>query len=554
MLDKKREINFIVELGILPAHKHAMRTIKNCQLFLFFLLFVSTTVFAQDNYLPLSREYGTRYESFLNRIDSDMHTSIKPYSSNEVKAYSPFDSLNQSLVKDSKFTRTLVGRKLLKEHLFVVDKEDFKLNIDPAFDFQVGNESEKSVNTYTNTRGYYVTGSIGKQVSFQSSFYENQAVFPGFIKNYVSSTGVVPGQGKTKTFNTSYDYAMATGSVVYTPSKHFTFQFGNDKNFIGDGYRSLLLSDNSFSYPFLKVTTTVWKLKYMNLFTAFQDLTGGGTPDVGFKRKYGSFHYLDLNIGKHVSVGFFEAIIWRGDTLNRGYDIHYLNPVIFLRPVEFSVGSPDNVMMGLNVKAKIFSGHVVYGQLMLDEFKIDEVRSGKGWWANKQAFQLGYKGFNIGIPNLGFQTEFNFVRPYTYQHRTTLQNYAHYNQALAHPLGANFSESVSILDYRFKDILFSAKLQIARIGLDTAGINYGQDIFRDYLDFPNLYGNNMYQGLDSDLFSADLRIGYMINPNYNMRIEAGLMVRELSNSMFVSKTNWIMFGIKTGLVNKYYDF
>ena len=531
-----------------------MRTIKNYQLFLFFLLYFSSSVFAQDIYLPLSREFGNRYEPFLNRIDSDMHTSIKPYSTNEVKANSAFDSLNQSLVKDSKFTRTLIGRKLFKEHLFVVDKEDFKLNIDPAFDFQGGNESEKSVSTYTNTRGYYVTGSIGKQVSFQSSFYENQAVFPGFIKDAVSATGVVPGQGKTKSFNKSYDYAMATGSVVYTPSKYFTFQFGNDKNFIGDGYRSLLLSDNAFSYPFLKVTTTIWKLKYMNLFTSFQDLTGGGTPDVGFKRKYGSFHYLDLNIGKHVSVGFFEAVIWRGDTLNRGYDINYLNPVIFLRPVEFSVGSPDNVMIGLNIKAKIFSGHVVYGQLMLDEFKIDEVRSGKGWWANKQAFQLGYKGFNIGIPNLGFQTEFNFVRPYTYQHRTTLQNYAHYNQALAHPLGANFTESVSILDYRFKDVLFSAKLQIARIGLDTAGINYGQNIFRDYLDFPNLYGNKMYQGLDSDLFSADIRIGYMINPSYNMRIEAGLMVRELSNSMFVSKTNWITFGIKTGFMNKYYDF
>jgi hypothetical protein len=92
------------------------------------------------------------------------------------------------------------------------------------------------------------------------------------------------------------------------------------------------------------------------------------------------------------------------------------------------------------------------------------------------------------------------------------------------------------------------------MGLDTAGINYGQDIFRDYTDYPMLYGNKMYQGLETDLFSADIRLGYLINPAYNMRLEAGILVREMSNRLGDQQTNWITFGIKTGFINKYYDF
>ena len=84
----------------------------------------------------------------------------------------------------------------------------------------------------------------------------------------------------------------------------------------------------------------------------------------------------------------------------------------------------------------------------LDEFSLTDLRQDNGFWANKYGYQLGFKMFDaFKIESLTLQTEYNLVRPYTYAHHNPEQNYAHYNQPLAHPLGANFSEMLFLANY-----------------------------------------------------------------------------------------------------------
>ena len=121
---------------------------------------------------------------------------------------------------------------------------------------------------------------------------------------------------------------------------------------------------------------------------------------------------------------------------SNGFDINYLNPVIFLRPVEFSINSPDNILIGLNFRYNLTSKSNLYSQIVLDEFTINEMRENNGYWANKYGYQLGYKCFDfLNLPNLTFHIERNYVRPYTYSHWNE-SNYGHYNEELAHPLGS----------------------------------------------------------------------------------------------------------------------
>ena len=57
--------------------------------------------------------------------------------------------------------------------------------------------------------------------------------------------------------------------------------------------------------------------------------------------KWGVFHYLDWNVSKRLSFGFFDSVIWydKDDQgHSRGFDVTYLNPVPFLRPLEASNG------------------------------------------------------------------------------------------------------------------------------------------------------------------------------------------------------------------------
>ena len=167
---------------------------------------------------------------------------------------------------------------------------------------------------------------------------------------------------------------------------------------------------------------------------------------------------------------------------------------------------------------------------MLDELLLDEVRAGNGWWGNKQAFQAGYKSFNLfKVKNLNVQTEFNLVRPYTYQHRSNAQNYTHYNQPLAHPFGANFAESVSFINYRWRNIFAELKVQYAKLGRDTTNSNLGNDIFKNYESRTQEYNNRMFQGIESTLNSVDLRLNYLINPKTNFNLELGVSSRQFQN-------------------------
>ena len=518
---------------------------------------------AQHFFLPLSNEIQLNYEPYLNSVASTAHTSIKPYLGKDLREFTPFDSLNKVALRDSKFNKTWLGRKLFKEHLLQVEEDDYKIYLDPAFELSGGQDlaAEKDKNFLMNTRGFYIQGSIGERFCFNASFYENLGHFAEYIDTVVRKSGVVPGQGriKVKAGNKNFDYAFATGTISYQLKKHFTFQFGHDKNFIGEGYRTLLLSDNSAPYPFLKVIADIWKVRYINIFAVLQDLEEEkANDDKAFRRKYGSFHYLDINISKHVTVGLFEAVIWKSDSItgHRGFDINYVNPFIFLRPIEYSIGSPDNVLLGLTAKVKLNSNNNIYGQVMLDEFLLDRVKNNSGWWGNKQGLMGGFKSYHLfGVRNLHVQTEFSYVRPFTYQHREALGNYGHYRQALAHPLGANFWESVNFIYYHYKKLNIKARLSYVVTGLDFDSLNYGQNIFRSYEDHrAREFGNKVGQGLKTTITISQLTLSYLINPASNFRFFIDVMARRSENKTGSQNTFSLQAGISTGLFNHYYDF
>ena len=116
--------------------------------------------------------------------------------------------------------------------------------------------------------------------------------------------------------------------------------------------------------------------------------------------------------------------------------------------VEFSKNSPDNVLMGANFNTK-FDKTILYGQVLLDDLDIARQKDGDenytgGFFQNKFAYQLGVKSSFKVVNAL---VEYNQVQPYTYAHKEPIQSYTHMNQALSHPLGANFKEIVALLDY-----------------------------------------------------------------------------------------------------------
>ena len=66
-----------------------------------------------------------------------------------------------------------------------------------------------------------------------------------------------------KTTSSSYNYTDIRGRISFTPNHIFNFQAGIDHNFIGEGNRSMLLSDYGKPYPFVQIRTTLGRFEYM---------------------------------------------------------------------------------------------------------------------------------------------------------------------------------------------------------------------------------------------------------------------------------------------------
>ena len=509
-------------------------------------------------------------------LEENNHTSFKPLIKSDLLNYRDniyFDS-SQSL----QFRNRYLDR-LFNQHVISFSDSVFRIIASPIVNFSFGNELMEEKKLFNNTRGYLIQGDLGKKISFSTSFAENQSIFPNYLHDYIEENRIVPGQGYMRIFKEKgFDYAMSSGYISYRPSNMFALQFGHGKHFIGDGYRSLLLSDNSFNYPFLRLQTTFWKLKYTNLYTEFQDIRYFSSNNLanydqmGFAKKYMSAHYLSLSVSKKLNISLFESVIWRMNHApgSNGFDVNYLNPIALLRPLEFSINSPDNVLVGLNAKYRLTNKSYIYSQIILDEFSLPNLRENLDFWANKFGYQMGYKIYSfLGIENLTTQIEYNYVRPYTYAHHNPQQNYAHYNQSLTHPLGANFSESLLITRYRIKRFELDAKIIFAKIGMDydTTEVSYGNDLYMSTGNYgeeeglsdlgtgrPSDFGIEMYQGNLSDLKSYSFNLAYLINPYTNTKINIGILYREFINEEKQDKTQFITFGIKSDLFNYYYDF
>jgi len=504
------------------------------------------------------------------------HSSFKPLIKSDIINYTDNLYFNSSSIIKSNST---YFNRLFNQHILTFSDTGFKIIVCPIFNFSFGNELMEEKSLFTNTRGYLIQGDLAENFSFSTSFLENQSIFPNYLDDYVNENRIVPGQGRMRIFKEKgFDYAMSSGYISYRPSNMFVLQFGHGKHFVGDGYRSLLLSDNSFNYPFLRLQTTFWKLKYTNLYAEFQDIRYFSSNNLanydqmGFAKKYMSAHHLSLSISKRLNISLFESVIWRMNHApgSNGFDINYLNPVALLRPLEFSLNSPDNVLVGLNIKYRLTNKSYMYSQIVLDEFSLPNLRENRDFWANKFGYQMGYKIYSfLGVDNLTTQFEYNYVRPYTYAHHNPQQNYAHYNQPLAHPLGANFSESLFITRYRIKRFELDAKIIFAKVGMDynDSEVSYGSNLYMSTGNHgaeagltglgsgrPSDFDINMYQGNLSDIKSYSFNLAYLINPYTNTKINLGFLYREFVNQEEYEKTQFFTFGIKSDLFNYYYDF
>lgn len=512
-------------------------------------IFIFTSLSAQQVFAPGSFYYNhlcDRMEIINGTVSNDVFTGYKPYLRSDVVKMAQKSAQSQTLNSETdrvNFTYLFydnpessgyydsvngILRSFYRQRnaFYHVKVPEFELFLNPVLGFSAGKETAQNPLLYQNTRGIELRGSLAGKVGFYSMIGENQLSVPQYLKTEADSNGSLNGAGFIKPFkNNGYDFFQAKGYFTFKPIKITTIQFGHDRNFIGNGYRSLLLSDFSREYLFLKVQTKVWKFQYTNLFTEFADLTNINGAGTGLKKKFAAIHHLSLNLGNRWNVGLFESVIFNRP--NNQFETNYLNPIIFYRAVEHNLNSSDNVLVGADLKYIPVKNLCFYSQLILDEFVKNELIKRTGWWANKWGVQCGLKYLNVaGIKNLDAQLEYNTVRPFTYTHSDLSSNYVHYRQPLAHPLGANFKDFNAIINWQptFPVVANLVSTWYFK-GIDSTSVsaNWGGNILRSYNDRARDFGNTISQGIPQKIWFNQITVSWQ--PWHNLFIDIRMIAR-----------------------------
>lgn len=505
--------------------------------------FVMGISLAQQNTLPLNSYYkdrlfspqqGTQYRksAFLpvNEGDYNLHEKIR----------------------DSSIQYYTLTDIIFKKHLLEFKGDNYYLTLSPILDLSRGRDFQDSNDRqlFQNTRGFFIEADLTDKFSFMTSFYENQSRNSRYESDYYTTIGerypsakdslyhqqnaVIPGGARTKVFkNDGFDYAYAIGNIVYRPLSSLTLSAGNNHQFIGEGYRSLLLSDNSCPSPYLRTDLKLGPFLYTYYRSRGLNLLRrpiSTTVESYYESKGISVNYLTYQPVDVLQIAVFEAGIWsRGDSLH-SKNVHPL----FYNPVPGFAGFilDDQELLnliGVNIGYQVTLNNRVYGQLILNGKKPDN-----------PGIQFGWRNYNLlNISGLLLHLEYNHLPSGIYSSPNPRLNYSSYNLPLGHVKGDGFDEFVFRASYNYKRAYAEVKS------------NY----YALTKHIPNsllaVYQKELEQ--KGSIFNQQLEIGYRFNKRMNLSIFINLLYRHATEQQDVDAT-LINLGLRTGITNRYTDF
>jgi hypothetical protein len=100
------------------------------------------------------------------------------------------------------------------------------------------------------------------------------------------------------------------------------------------------------------------------------------------------------------------------------------------------------------------------------------------------------------------------------------------------------------------------------LDFDTAqdSFNYGGNIYKSYDEKrPYDKGVKVGQGNKTNIFIADVQVGYLINPATNLKLFGSFIYRNFdptkeTATTFKQSTSWFNLGFRADVFNRYFDY
>jgi hypothetical protein len=407
------------------------------------------------------------------------------------------------------------------ETFFSVREDDYALHMEPLAYLSLGRANRHSpslderdwVAYWQNTRGARVAGHLGDHLFFEGRLEENQWHVP-FNERRAESAPRLP---FVRDLDGAYDYMLSTGMVgVHT--KYVELRAGRDRAQWGFGASSVALSNYAPTFEQIQIRTQFWRIHYTNLFAQFVDRAPDHAGRRILPRKYGAYHRLAIDLPGDVQLEFFEMVLHGPDTtdarVRSGFEVSYLNPIIFYRAVEGDLGWPDNMLLGAGAAWNPVPGWRLYGQFILDEFQARSFFD--DWWGNKWGYLVGTRVSDPGgLPNVDLQLEYARLRPYLYSHHSLASTAVHQDDILGHPIGPNAWDLTGIVNWQpTHRLATTVNVAYTARGRNPDGENWGADPRLPYTS--RVEGRDRMtttlQGIRQNILLVEARANYELLP------------------------------------------
>jgi hypothetical protein len=504
-------------------------------------LFLGVKISSVAQPIPIGDYWNRELERVEHYKGKTAFTTYKP----QLKSTVNFQKITGE-VKDSVKYYSMLSRLVFRDHLIQFKNPRYTISIDPLLQVEVyqdlKNEDYNNLRgrLYNNGRGAIVQGQIGNGVEFQSIFIENQSILPFYQSRWADSTGVIPGMGRHKEFKKyGYDYALSTSSLFIGSKSWWNLGLMYGKQFFGNGYRSLVLSDASMNMPMIQLGLHNQHFQYKTTAGIGQEQSRiplGSTGESLFKRKLINWNYLSFLPTANLELAILETVVSQRWTPQGvvAPETHVYVPVLGARGWMAQKDTNATVLYGANIKWNANQNTTFYAQY-------GWVTKGMG----KDAIQFGALFTDIGMKNLDLRVEYNQVGAYFYAQDINLMSLTQQGQSLGHASGGALTEWLVRGNYRWKRFLLQGCYHRIQQDLGPAANPYA-------MTFESVIGSREFQ-----YFLGE--VGYLVQPHTHLCVWLGItQVDELNDYNNGNKINItgqiVSFKVTSDICYRAFDF
>jgi hypothetical protein len=238
---------------------------------------------------------------------------------------------------------------------------------------------------------------------------------------------------------------VESGVISYQNDK-LTLLFGRFRSSWGPVLTNQLLSQEAYPLDGLSLRYRAgrrlsysYKLARLDAFAPDRDPfapVDPSQPEDIFVNRYLAAHRLDLHLRDNLRVGLFESVIFAGP--GRGVELQYFNPLNFYHGAQLNEQGNDNTFLGFDFDWTLRGGANLYGQIVVDDFQIENEVPG-----DQEPNEFGalfglYLADVIGQSGWDIDLRWEGVTNRTYNQKLERNRYLNHGQPLGHPIGNDF--------------------------------------------------------------------------------------------------------------------